>query len=466
MRAQSLACALSAAWLGGCGGTSGSLYGAADLSVRADAIGASASASARARGIGGSPPAATSTSSPAGRSGSNETAAEPEPPAIDAELARQLVARSGETRENENALGLKLEVEPRPWLEPWLIAVVNRSTEPALVRFDLRELELELEQPEDPEKPRPKWRKKPEPKRCKLPEGFGERSQPAPEPARLEPGEGLVQRFDPLLYCISAQGESMLQPGQLVTARLGYASKPPRSVWRAGKRVEVPVLQSPPFVAVPAPIDVPASQGGASEQLAPAPPIDPERDRRVKQLEAPGFTLTSEAAGPQPQEDWDKPLALALTRGSDAATERTATITSEVSSRQEPATIYFRRELLTLEVHGPTGPRVCDPQPDHRAPDRQAYTTLKPGARLTATSLLAEMCPELTFGKPGLYLVSARFDATRSGSEFGFRAFMGALHSIRPALVRIRRGELLELPPPEPLRVRVGDSVPPVRSSE
>jgi hypothetical protein len=70
--------------------------------------------------------------------------------------------------------------------------------------------------------------------------------------------------------------------------------------------------------------------------------------------------------------------------------------------------------------------------------------------------MLAELCPNLTFGRPGLYLVSARFDAERDGAEFGFRAFTGRLESRRQALVRISRGDLPALPPPAPIRVRVG----------
>jgi hypothetical protein len=69
---------------------------------------------------------------------------------------------------------------------------------------------------------------------------------------------------------------------------------------------------------------------------------------------------------------------------------------------------------------------------------------------------LTELCPKYTFGRPGLYLVSARLDAERDGSEFGLSAFTGRLESRREALVRIRTGDLPALPPPEPLRVKVG----------
>ncbi len=70
--------------------------------------------------------------------------------------------------------------------------------------------------------------------------------------------------------------------------------------------------------------------------------------------------------------------------------------------------------------------------------------------------MLAELCPKYTFGRPGLYVVSARLDAARDGAEFGLSAFTGRLESRKQALVRIKTGELKPLPAPEPLRVKVG----------
>jgi hypothetical protein len=352
-----------------------------------------------------------------------------------------------------------LEVTPRPAGERWLVAVVNRGTEPTEVLFDLRRLTLELEAPEDPDKPRPKWQKKPKPVVCKLPDGFGGPLAAREEPYRLEPGEGLVSTFDPRLYCISNAGDSRLKQGQTITPKLGFLPKPPRIVYRQGKRTEVPSLQSPPFVAEPAaPLPPPAGTEPANVE-APAPPakIDPEHDLRVKELTASRFELTADLLGGEGEEDPTLPLTLRLLRGSDVANERNATAAVEVRAKGKKMSVYFRRELISFTVHGPDGIRACDPQPDDRAPDRQAYSTLAAGRAISATSMLAEMCPNLTFGRPGLYLLSARFDAVRDGAEFGLRAFTGRLESRRQALLRIRTGDLPALPPAEPLRVRVGE---------
>jgi len=425
----------------GCAGnqtTVGSSVGEAPAESAASA--SSREEQASAAGGGASPPAPLAASTDASQS-------EPEPPPPpDPAVVKALVEKTGEAPSLDNPLHLRLEVTPRPAGELWLLAVVNRGTEPANVLFDLRRLTLSLEAPE-PAKPRPKWQKKPAPVVCKLPEGFGGRL--LDEPTRtLAPGEGLVQTFDPRLYCISSAGDSLLATGQRVTAKLGFAPKPPRVVWMHGKRTEVPAQQSAPFIAEPVAPE-PTSAGPVASK------VEPELDPRVKQLAANELTLTPDLMGTEAEEDPTLPLQLRLVRGSDSANERGTTAVVEVKAKQK-SQLYFRRELVSYTVHGPEGISECDPQPDDRAPDRQAYVTLGVGQSVKATSLLTELCPKYTFGRPGLYLVSARLDAVRSGAEFGLAAFTGRLESRREALVRIRTGDLPALPPPEPLLVKVG----------
>lgn len=393
-----------------------------------------ASSSTAAASAGGPAAAPAADDAPEEPEPDEEADLEPDPASVKA-----LLEKSGEGR-SDNPLHLQLEIVPRPAGELWLVGVVNRGTEAAKLRFDLRRLTLTLVQPESSTKPTPAWKPKPKPVVCKLPDGFV--GLPEPDaPAVLEPGEGLVQTFDPRLYCISASGESLLFTGQLITPKLGYAPKPPRTVWKQGKRVEAPSAQQAPFVAEPVTLD------SAS--------LDPEHDPRVKQLVGGEVQLTAEMTDAETEDDPTQPLQLRLRRGSDTATELGATVALDVRARQRSA-VYFRRELVTLIVHGPDGIRVCDPQPDERAPDRQAYVTLNPGQSIAATSMLAELCPKFTFGRPGLYVISARFDAKRSGAEFGLSAFTGRLQSRKHAFVRIKTGELKPLPPPAPLRVKVG----------
>ncbi|HEY6081301.1 MAG TPA: hypothetical protein VIW29_20945 [Polyangiaceae bacterium] len=424
----------------GCGGTQATIGSSVgerveEQGVPSPAVDNDADAAAGAPGRTDAPSQASAGSEPP-----------PEPPP-DPALVKALLAKTGESSPVDNPLHVRLEVTPRPQGEQWLAVVVNRGTERASVDFDLRRLSIELETPEDPQKPRPKWKKKPAPLVCKLPAGFGGASA-AQEPARvLEPGQGLLHRFDPRLYCISPNGDAMLAKGQVATVKLGVAPKPPRVVWKQGKKTEQPAPQSAPFVAEPA----------LESSAEPAKTPDPEHDPRVKQLVATPFELTPELLGGEAEEDPALPLALRLVRGSDAASERTATALVEVRAKRKKQVVYFRRELVSFTVHGPDGVRGCDPQPDDRAPDRQAYSTLGPGRAVSATGLLAELCPNATFARPGLYLLSASFEAERDGAEFGMQAFTGRLDSRRQALVRIRVGDRPALPAPEPMLIRVGE---------
>jgi hypothetical protein len=363
----------------------------------------------------------------------------------DANALSNLVEKTGESAAHDNPLHLVFEVLPRAHGQRWLAAVVNRGTEPALVQFDMRRLTLELEEPE-PATPRPRWRKKPAPRECELPDAFGGNWEGEVETLELAPGEGLVQTFDPRLYCISSRGESLLAAGLTVTPKLGYEPKPPKLVWRQGKRTEQPVMQRAPFIAEPS----------AERDYTEIEPVD---DPRIKQLVGRSFEIDRAIAGspdlasePEPA----LPLSLHLIRGSDAASELQATVQVELRAEKPNVSVYFRRELLSFEVHGPDYIQYCEPQPDDRAPERQAFSSVAPGKPLGATSLLTELCPAYTFARPGLYLVSARFTPNRSGAEFGLAAFTGELASRRQALVRIRKGELPPLPQPPPIRVRVG----------
>ncbi len=440
MRLGSLLMALAAQSLLGCGGS----QPAVGSSVGQREVEASGAVVSPTTGAGGDERAAVEADAGA------EAGVQAPPAPLDPALLKALVAKSGEPLATDNPLHVHFDVLPRPAGQLWLFSVINRGTEAARILLDPRRLTLSLERPEDPEKPRPKWQKKPAPTLCKLPEAFLFAAPAEREtPFVLEPGEGLVQTFDPRLYCISGQGESLLSQGLSVTPRLGFSPKPARVVWRGGARQEIPSLQEAPFVAVRALV----SPAGAE----PVPEVAPDTDSRVKELTANSFVLDAEIAGPSVPPELDQPLELQLLRGSDAANERTATVQLQLKSRTAKNTVYFRRELVSFEVHGPDGVRRCDPQPDDRSPDRQAYSGLKLGGVVGAVSLLSELCPRFTFGRPGLYLVSARFDSVRDGAEFGLRAFTGRLESRRQALVRIRSGELPALPLPEPVRVRVGE---------
>jgi len=368
------------------------------------------------------------------------------------------VAKTGDGA-GPTPLGLRFEVIELGAELPWAFAVVNRGTEAALIDFDARLLTLEIQppipEPKTDAKGKPmKAPKAPKPVVCRLPAGVVPSAVDAALQAKLEPGEGLVQNFDPRLYCIGKTPWPLVR-GATVSARFGWAPKMKVS-WHAGKREEKPAVQAEPFVAEPS-----EAEGSLPKTEH---PDGADNERRIKELAGTPLTLASdfgiEPPLPTAASGAPEPPGLELSiSGSDAANEGAVTATTTITNRgKKKEQIYFRRELITYEVSGPDGVFQCDPEPDKRSPaDPSAVQTLGYGGKLSAVSRLIEMCPAKAFARPGLYLVHARFDAADPATDLGFHAFMGRLVSRKPALVRVRQGELPFTPPSGAMRVRVGE---------
>lgn len=324
---------------------------------------------------------------------------------------------------------LRFTVTHRGPTVPWQLELTNAGAAPVALFADPRLLWFEVKVPG-----------KKGLVTCQLPEAV---FPDAPDPASallLAPGESVTHRFDPRLYCFGDSGQTVLVPGAQIAPRFGWPEQR-RTRWVAGRRVEE-VVDTPPHVAHV--LDPAAARSLPKD--APPPDVRDHALATVKVLRSDGFALGSEyaawARARLPSEPAPAgPLQLTLKQGSDAEAERMATVQLELRNRgTEPRFVYFRRELVSFEVVGPTGLTECDPEPDRRSPDRQAYERLAPGQSVTVHNRLVELCPRGTFGVPGLYLVHARFDATHDGAEFELAAFVGRVSTERPVGVRIRTG--------------------------
>lgn len=386
----------------------------------------------------------------------------PEVPRYDPKAVREAIDRTATpVDEQRPRLGLRLAVVDQGPNAPWLLAIVNRGTEPVRVAPDLRTLQLEVTPPPPPsDDSKPKRpQRAPKPVTCALPRELVPQEENPRLTQVLAPGEGLVDSFDPRLYCLPTQGKSPLVPEASVVVRLGWPEKT-KPVWRKGKRELIVLEQTEPFLAhrdVPegslpeAPDEEPAEPEGPPE---PGEAPDSDSDA-IKLLLAPAVSLGA-AYGAEPPPDTE-PLGLQLARGSDARTEMEATITvSLVNRSKKKERVFFRRELVSYEISGPQGIVACEPGPDSRAPDRGSIATLQPGGRISATSRLIELCPEGTLRIPGLYLVHARFDSIDERDPNAPPMFSGRLVSHKPVAIRVRRG-WGELPAQrEPERVQIG----------
>ena len=405
--------------------------------------------------------------------GAGGAAGEEGPPRPDPALVKKALDRAGASAPDEaETLGIRFEVVEMGPNAVWGMAVVNRGTGAVEVAFDPRLLVLEIEPPPDPNAK--KWAPKPKKRVCSLPAELRPTRVDDQFVIRLEPGHGMVEQFDPRLYCLPDKGVSPFVAGAKVTAHFGWAPKT-KTVWKKGKKEEELLPQTDPFVAELAP---PAEdehhhesqhehakghghghghgEGGAArgagertsdagvepEPTAQDAGADGEMDRAVKELVGTTFELGPDYAPPKPEAP-PEPIALELRNGSDARSETEATVTLNLVNRSGRARqVYFRREFVSFEVSGPDGVTICDPQPDTRAPDRQAFTLIGAGGSLASTSRLVELCPDDTFARPGLYVVRAQLDTFANGAEFGFDAYVGHLVSERAVVVRIRTGSL------------------------
>jgi hypothetical protein len=412
----------------------------------------------------------------AGEGGAGGEAAAPEPH-VDRALVQKALDKTGTPTPNDEAShGLRFEVVEMGPNAAWGFAVINRGTETMTVAFDPRLLTLSVEPPPDPKAK--KNAKPPKPRLCRLPDDLRPARADVHYVEELAPGHGRIEGFDPRLYCLPERGSSPLVAGARVTASFGWPPKT-KTVWKRGKRVEEPLPIAPPFVAAIAPeheqtdggvSDDAGAQAAAEDAGTGAPGVNAVVQASgevtmidnsgnptgvVKELQGTPFELGPDYAPPPKAPPAG--LEFEVTQGSDASSESTATVAVQLTNHAStPARVYFRRELVTLEVTGVDGSALCEPGPRERSPDRQAFTLLPPHGSISVTSRLVELCPQDTFARPGLYLVRGAFDSDVSGHEFDLDAFVGHLQAEREATVRIRTGRLPFLSPQPAAQLQVG----------
>jgi hypothetical protein len=139
---------------------------------------------------------------------------------------------------------------------------------------------------------------------------------------------------------------------------------------------------------------------------------------------------------------------------------------------QRPLFIAVRSRMLSFDVEGPEGVVRC-PQPsgNHKVP-RDLFRLLHHTNHVHMDVMLTEVCPQGTFERPGLYLVTPTLHADAAGREYGLIAATGVVSTRDPGkvsgthrldddatLVRMRRGSrpfYSEAPRTLPTRVLPG----------
>lgn len=398
-----------------------------------------------------------------------------------AEWARSALA---EVASPTNDLGVVVAVAQRASDLEWLLAIQNRGERPVsvaalpeLLTFEVVPKERTVDPPPAP--PANRWAKKPAPPPqiwCGVvPKDVGHESR-----LSLLPGEMLVFTFDPRSYC---EDSDVLTLGATIKPRYGFPLET-KKVWRKGKMVEETLPPKPPLAfepgaaieaplaGAPAPASATATAEPTSEtpapvlllkhvdaaafvldetypleQIAPLGRIEtPASTQHAATASAPppadpGTDASPEPAAARPPPPPPPPLTLTIRPLGSTGNPTFGTVTvSAKNTSGRPMRLFLRRELISYQVTGPSGPTTCRMTPGSRAPTASAYSSLGVGAALSLTTRLAEACPKGTFDLPGTYTVFARIDAQNDGREHGFIAFTGTAITQQPAALTVRGG--------------------------
>lgn len=362
------------------------------------------------------------------------TDAVPEEPANSPPVARRIIRRPAPPlplpvyNETELALqqALKLEVVDLGPFERWQVNVTNQSLQPLRVATDPRLLSFTARVPG-----------RTNTVACEVPKSLQPQGRHT-ETEVLAPGETYEFGIDPRMYCFESGDQTILVPGTFLVPSYGW-EEATRTRWSWGRKYEERLEQHHPF---------------AGQFVGPEaePPAEVAKRQGLKRVSGEGFALRSEyegwaktrlpshELGDEPQEG----MKLSISHGSDAPNARDISVTVRLENLSpETQRVYFRRDLVSFIVEGPDGETECDATAaELRAPDSQAFTTLRPGKAESFTTQLLEFCPAQSFQRPGFYYVRAVLPGTEPDEYGQIDVFTGELAASAPRPIRLHEAEL------------------------
>jgi hypothetical protein len=318
----------------------------------------------------------------------------------------------------------------------------------------------------------------------------------------LAPGQSFVEEFDPRLICFGKKAD-LIQPGTKLRPMLGWKPNKRRGMstapfavdhahrprkFRPLRRIEGPMMllshaaepvvygrptqgRSEPPRSDGAQAAGNKSVGGEEKGKSAAEPRSGDKAQGDKTGPKPSRRSAHRCAeeaskyrkrpvsprrkvNPPPPDDLRARLTLTASRYSDAShpTDIGVTVVAH-NVGQRPLFVALRNRMLSFTVRGPNGVVKCSqPSTNHKVP-RDMFRTMHHGTHENMNVLLAEVCPEGTFDRPGLYLATPVLHAEASGKEYGLSAATGVVTTRSPGdpgkkydkhddatLVRVRKG--------------------------
>lgn len=364
------------------------------------------------------------------RSVDDERQKEPASPPVARRRIRQPAPPLPEPVYNETERALQQSLELRVLdLGPsdrWVVNLTNRSLQPLRIATDPRLLAFTARIPG-----------RTEAVSCEVPKALQPQGRHV-ETEVLAPGESYEFRVDPRMYCFESGDQTILVPGTFLVPNYGWPEAT-RTRWSWGRRYEERLEQHHPF---------------AGEFVGPEaePPEEVAKRQGLKRVVGEGFALSSEYEGwaktrLRDYELGDAPqhgLKLTISHGADAPHARDIAVTVKLQNLStEPQRVYFRRDLVSFIIEGPDGDTECEAtSAEWRAPDPQAFITLRPGKSESFTTRLLEFCPAQSFQRPGFYYVRAVLPGTAPSRYGQEEVFTGELAASAPRPIRLHQAEL------------------------
>ena len=267
---------------------------------------------------------------------------------------------------------------------PWTLRIENEELRTLRIAADIRLLRFEIDPGEKSSKP----------VRCELPRPLRPDRFPEDRALYLAPGRAYVESFDPRLFCFGKKEAGALRGGAVVRTHYGWGSDPANM--GRGSAFAVPSvvegLSHPPEVEPLRELKAPTLVLSHAEPEAvaePSPTRPPPEEPAEFDENAPRLALTAE------------PFSEARDRLHASAT-LTATNVGHRSMKR-----WLHRRMFGFRVAGRGTVARCDPAPEKHATPPDLLRTLAPGASVTLSVLLEEVCPDYALERPGLYRITS-----------------------------------------------------------
>jgi hypothetical protein len=339
-----------------------------------------------------------------------------------------------------------LRVTPTEPTGPWHLSVGNTSEGPVQLRADVRLLSLELTPAiSEPAKKRGPGR----PLRCTLPEDT------RPTPAQLgelvlDPSESWSTSFDPVFFCFGTETRGALVPGTEVRAFLGWM--PPPVPARMRSKTPKTLSLEPPFILVPGagqpseflslkwiesatfviPDEAPVRK--AAEPAATDEEADSEPAHAAEADSANAAEDSEPPEEPPSTVSLSTPATLDLARGREV--ETTVTLHND---GEHPIAVWFRPDMIQVDVSSPSGTLVCATTEAARTPISELVIDVPSKGSTSTSVLLTALCPVGAFDAPGIYRIFPRLDTTKiPNGPTSLSLWRGVAKSKAPLLVRVR----------------------------